>query len=236
MIIGLIPARSGSRTVKNKNIKLLAGYPLIAYSITASRLSTKIERTIVSTDSEEYVEIARRYGAEVPFLRPAEYATDTSTDMDFFKHLLKYISPDFIVHLSPTVPLRDPAVIDTAIDKIVSDQVATSLRSIHQVVPAHKLFTIRDGYLSGMFPHDPRPEYYNLPRQSFAPNYKGNGYVDIVLPEIITNLHGSKILPLITEDIGDIDTEADFEFIEWRLQKYGSVIYDYLKENYKEER
>jgi len=244
MLLGLIPARCGSRSVKNKNIKLLAGYPLIAYSIVASKLSTKIDRTIVSTDSAEYAEIAKHYGAEVPFLRPAEYATDTSTDMDFFRHLIGYllskegITPDYIVHLGPTIPLRDPVVIDEAINKIVSNEIATALRSVHQVIPAHKLFSIRRWFLEGLFPNDPRPEYYNLPRQTFTPNYKGNGYVDIVIPKTIKDtgtLHSTRILPFITEDVGDLDTLDDFEFIEWRLQKYGNVVYDYLKENYEEE-
>lgn len=243
-IIGLIPCRSGSRGVPNKNIRLLAGYPLIAYSIVASRLSKKIDRTIVSTDSVEYAEIARRYGAEVPFLRPAELAMDSSTDMDFFKHLIMYlvshesIIPDYIVHLSPTAPLRDPIVIDEGVEKIMKNKNATSLRSAHQVLPAHKMFMINKGYFTGLFPHDPRNEYYNLPRQTFPPNYKGNGYVDIIIPKTIRDtwsVHGSKILSFITEDIGDLDTEMDFDFIGWRLHKYGNVVYDYLKDNYKEE-
>ena len=91
-IISLIPARSGSEGINNKNIFPLLEYPLIAYSIIASKMSNKIKRTIVSTDSEIYYNIALEYGAEVPFLRPIEYSGDKSTDYDFVKHLLDWIN------------------------------------------------------------------------------------------------------------------------------------------------
>ena len=87
-IVALIPARSGSKGVSNKNIRPLAGFPLIAYSIKAALKSKLIDRVIVSTDSEEYAEIAREYGAEVPFLRPSELSGDIATDKQFFKHAI----------------------------------------------------------------------------------------------------------------------------------------------------
>ena len=87
-IIAIIPARSGSKSIKDKNIKLLSGHPLIAYSIIAAKLSKKIERVIVSTDSEEYGDIAKKYGAEVPFIRPDKYSKDNSTDRYFFIHAI----------------------------------------------------------------------------------------------------------------------------------------------------
>ena len=90
-IIAIIPARSGSKSITDKNIKLLSGHPLIAYSIIAAKLSKKIERVIVSTDSEEYGDIAKKYGAEVPFIRPDKYSKDNSTDRDFFIHALRLL-------------------------------------------------------------------------------------------------------------------------------------------------
>ena len=88
-IIAVIPARGGSKGVSDKNIKLLAGKPLIAYSISAAIKSKLIDRVIVSTDSEKYASISKDYGAEVPFLRPAELAGDSSTDYDFVKQALE---------------------------------------------------------------------------------------------------------------------------------------------------
>ena len=89
-ILSLIPARSGSKSVKNKNIRLINGRPMLAYSIQHAKESRYINRIIVTTDSEEYAAIAREYGAETPFLRPAEYATDTSLDIDVFRHALTW--------------------------------------------------------------------------------------------------------------------------------------------------
>ena len=135
-IYAVIPARSGSKGVPNKNVKMFAGRPLMAYSIAAAQKSNLIDRVIVSTDSEEYAEIALKEGAEVPFLRPKEISTDLSKDIEFFSHLVSWIDssditmPDYLVHLRPTTPLRDPSIIDKAIIRF-SKSKYTSLRSVH---------------------------------------------------------------------------------------------------------
>ena len=104
-ILALIPARSGSKSVVNKNIRKINGKPMMAYSIEHAKASKYINRIIVSTDSEEYAQIAREYGAETPFIRPAEYATDTALDIDVFAHALSFLKekedyvPDIIVQL-----------------------------------------------------------------------------------------------------------------------------------------
>jgi len=240
-VYSVIPARGGSKRVPKKNIKLLGEFPLIAYSIAASRLSGCIERTIVSTDSEEIAEVARRYGAEVPFLRPRELASDSSTDIDFVRHLLKWLEdnekcqPEYLVHLRPTTPLREPALIDEAIKQIVKNKEATSLRSAHELRESpYKVFQIVDGFLAGFFPDDPRPEYYNLPSQSFAPAYQPDGYVDILKTQAIqglNTLHGKKILPFVVPDAGEIDNPQDFEYIEYMLDKNKEcTLYKWLKE------
>ena len=103
-IVAIIPARSGSKGVPDKNIKLLAGKPLIAYSIASAQLTDNIQRVIVSTDSERYAEIASEYGAETPFLRPAELSVDSSTDYDVLKHTLDWLQvnegfqPEYLVY------------------------------------------------------------------------------------------------------------------------------------------
>src|SRR5574337_1569785 len=109
-VIAIIPARSGSESIKDKNLALLGGYPLLAYSIVAVKLSSRIDRVLLSTDSEQYAEIGRRYGAEVPFLRPSVLSTDKSTDREFMVHAMEWVRdheghvPEFWMHLRPTTP------------------------------------------------------------------------------------------------------------------------------------
>ena len=242
MIVGLIPAREGSKGVPKKNIKLLGGYPLIAYSIIASLLSSKIDRTIVSTDSEAFAEIARSYGAEVPFIRPKELAQDNSDAIEYVRHVIGWlevhenIRPEYLVLLCPPTPLRNPLLIDDAITKIIQYSEATSLRSSNETQESpYKLFTIHNDFYEGMFPEDPRPEYYNLPRQVFPPVFHPDGYVDIIKTETIkttASLNGSKILSFITPEVGDIDRQQDFEFVEFILTRSKNPVYDYLSKNY----
>lgn len=241
--VAIIPARRGSKGVPGKNIKLLGGYPLIAYSITAAKLTKKMQRIIVSTDSEIIADIALRYGAEVPFLRPKEFASDTSPDIEFILHLLNWfqdnegIIPEYLIHLRPTTPLRNPELIDNAISSIENDSEATSLRSIQELGEApEKFFRINErGYLTGLFPDDPRPEYYNLPRQTFPPAYYPNGYVDIIKPPYVlkdNRLHGHKMMGFVTPKTTEVDTMNDFHFLEYEINKLGNVLFDYLKMNF----
>jgi len=242
LIIAIIPARGGSKGVPGKNIKKLGGYPLIAYSIVACRLAKKIDRVIVSTDSTEIAEIAKSFGAEVPFMRPAELAQDNSNDLEFIEHAINWfennegIIPEYLVHIRPTTPLREPELLDSAILKIIENPDATSLRSVHEIRESpYKLLGINNDFLEGLYPDDPRPEYYNLPRQNFPPVYQPNGYVDIIKSETVLKLktlHGPKILSFLTPDVGEIDTIDDFNYIEYRFHKKHNEIYDFLKNNY----
>ncbi|WP_321504075.1 acylneuraminate cytidylyltransferase family protein [uncultured Methanoregula sp.] len=239
----VIPARGGSKGVPRKNIKLLKGFPLIAYSIAAAKLSKLTDRVIVSTESSEIAEIAQHYGAEVPFLRPAEYAQDRSPDIDFIRHAIDWFAknettaqPELFVHLRPTTPLRDPALIDEAIGKIVKNDDATALRSAHELAePPQKMFAIENGYLAGFFPGDPRPEYYNLPRQVFPKAYHPNGYVDIIRTGYVTRtntLHGPRMIGFVTPYTIEIDNPDDFSHLEYTLEKQSHPLYEYLTQNY----
>lgn len=239
MIIGIIPARGGSKGVPKKNIKELAGFPLIAYSIAASLLSKRIDRTIVSTDSPEIAELAKRFGAEVPFLRPAEISQDKSTDLEFMLHAItwfeknEHITPEYMIHLRPTTPVRDPRLIDEAIELMQHHPEATALRSVFELPESpYKMFHVRNGYLEGLLPNDPRPEYYNLPRQNFEPVYNPNGYVDIVKSSTMTtdhSMHGNKMLAFLVPNVGEIDTPEDFTFTEYALRKENNPILAYLQ-------
>jgi len=241
-IIAIIPARGGSKSIPKKNIVDVGGFPLIAYSIAAAKMSKHISRVIVSTDSKEIAEVAEQYGAEVPFLRPAEFATDTAVDYDVVKHALEWLQeneqyePEYIVFLRPTTPLRDPSLVDSAIEDVLSHKEATCLRSAHETRESpYKLFGKEGDFFVGLFPNDSRLEYYNLPRQSFLPVYQPNGYVDIWKTQTIMEkkvLHGEKILGFVAPDVGELDNPKDLELIQFHLEKGQYAICDYLKQHF----
>lgn len=135
-VLAVIPARAGSKSVPHKNIREIGGKPMLAHSIDHALTSRYINRVIVSTDSEEYAAIAKEYGAEVPFLRPAEYATDTALDYDVFYHALTWLAdnerykPDLVVQLRPTYPIRNVEDIDNMIKLLIDHPEADSVRSM----------------------------------------------------------------------------------------------------------
>ncbi len=244
LIVALIPARGGSKGVFKKNIRSLKGYPLIAYSIIASRLSNMIERVIVSTDSKEIASIAELYGAEVPFLRPAELAGDQSGDIGFVAHAIEWFSrneseiPGYIVHIRPTTPLRDVDIIDSAIQTIRSRPEATSLRSGHLASESpFKWFEINEqGYFESIRKGLSNEEA-NSGRQKFPNVYIPDGYVDVIKTDFVVNneiLHGDHMLGYESPACVEVDTEDDFRMLEYQIERFGSSIYDYMKERYKE--
>ncbi|OGN02476.1 MAG: hypothetical protein A2655_02005 [Candidatus Yanofskybacteria bacterium RIFCSPHIGHO2_01_FULL_43_42] len=240
-VYSIIQARGGSKGVPSKNIRPLGGFPLIAYSIAASKLSKTISRTIVSTDSEEIAEVSRKYGAEVPFLRPSKYAQDKSTDLDVFAHAISWLEkkegvlPDLMVQLRTTTPLRDSDIMDSAVNLLMGNNKATALRSAHKLAePPQKMIQFdKKGLLTGFFPNDPRVEYYNLPRQTFTQAYHPNGYVDIIRPAFVKNnpgvFYGPKVIGFETPFVTEIDKPEDFEYLEYQFKKNGSKLYNYLK-------
>lgn len=245
-VVAIIPARSGSKGVKDKNIRLLNGYPMIAYTIAAAKLSKKIDRVIVSTDSEKYAEIARKYGAEVPFLRPDEISGDTATDIEFMKHAIQWCYdnegsvPEYWVHLRVTCPMRNPEVIDEGIEKIKKHPEATCLLSVTLVenfLTAYK-WLIKDGeeYVKSIFFEN--NDDANLPRKSYPDPYIPNIYVDVLKTECIVGndrLHGNKMVCLETPETIDIDTEEDLKKAKEQDMKDFAQIFDYLKSNYDSE-
>jgi len=245
-IYAIIPARAGSKGVPGKNVKPLAGYPLIAYSIAAARMSGCIQRAIVSTDSGETAALGRRFGAEVPFLRPAEFAQDHSTDREFLVHAMDWLLtheghvPDYLVNLRPTTPLRDPAIIDQAIDRILSCPDATSLRSGHEAPDSpFKWFTSdSEGFFRNFAPEGAPPGYADLPRQVFPTVYIPNGYVDVLKPSIFLksqDIHGERILAFFTAPCCEIDAPADWEYLEFQINRTLNAVLDFLRSTYPEE-
>ena len=241
--IAIIPARSGSKSVKDKNITLLSDFPLIAYSIVVGYLVKSISRVIVSTDSEDYAKIARKFGAEVPFIRPTEISSDESIDNDFFLHAMNWLSehegsvPEYWVHLRPTTPLRNPEIIDNAINTIKSSNVATSLRSGHQCPESPlKWFSLdQDGYFKGFMNSDNNVDYSNQPRQNFPPVYIPNGYVDVVRASHVMKLdtlHGNNMIGFESPAISEIDSIEELQYIQYQLDRDGSLLLDDLKSRF----
>lgn len=228
-LLALIPARSGSKTIPDKNIRLISGKPLLVYSIEHALYSKLINRTIVSTDSPVYAEIARKFGAEVPFLRPSEISQDTSTDLEAFQHALKWLHenenyvPDICVHLRPTYPIRNIEDIDAAIRILIENPGIDSVRSVTPAnnTPYKMWFMGNDNLLSSVVKTEIK-DAYNLPRQLLPQSYIQNACIDVVRTRIITELYsmtGSNIFGYVMEKNFDIDTEQHLEAAEKYLEQ-----------------
>ena len=240
-VLAVIPARAGSKSVPHKNIRKIGGKPMIAYSIEHALQSDWITRVIVSTDSEEYACIAREYGAEVPFLRPAEYATDTALDYDVFYHALTWLKekenyvPEVVVQLRPTYPIRRVSDIDGMIRMLLENPQADSVRSIIKATEIpYKM------WLQGDLADDGRivplikeiPECYNRPRQQLPEVYYQNACIDVFRPEVVLEKHsmsGEYILGYEMTENYDIDTEEDFERA---VKKLGNLPESVKNDNY----
>lgn len=237
-MIAIIPARSGSKGVTGKNIKDLGGIPLFAFSIIAAKMMSSVSRVIVSTDSSEYAEIAKKFGAEVPFFRPIDISGDKSTDYDLFLHALNWFDknenkiPEFLLHLRPTTPLREPQIMESAVKLFLQNkEKATSLRSGHSAPESPYKWFLKDenNYFIGLR-DDLTPEKVNLPRQSFPSVYIPDGYIDVLKSSVILNtgtLHGDKMLVFESPFCVEVDTKEDFEYLEFQIKKEGSPILNF---------
>jgi CMP-N,N'-diacetyllegionaminic acid synthase len=233
-IMAIIPARAGSKGVPDKNIRSLDGRPLIAYSIQAGLLAENIDRVVVSTDSEDYAAVAKECGAEVPFLRPAKFATDFSNDYEFVKHALDWLKgsegevPEFIVHLRPSTPLREPVVVAAAVEKFCKDKQATALRSVHEMSEtAYKVLCIESDRLMTLVPGSSDLEEVNKARQAFPNTYHGNGYVDVLRSEFILKhgkIHGDRVMAYVTDVTHEVDTETDFDYLTYQITRNQALV------------
>lgn len=232
-VLAIIPARGGSKSIPRKNIRLLGGAPLLSYSIAAARQARQVTRVIISTDDPEFADIARAWGAEAPFLRPAELAGDTSRDLDAFQHALGWLAehegyhPEMVVQLRPTTPLRPPDLIDRAIDLLRADPSADSVRGVVEAKQnPYKMWRIPadgDGAMQPLIDTD-LDEPFNMPRQELPTSYWQTGHIDVIRPHVITeqySMSGQRILPLVLDaDYAiDIDNLLDWDRAEWMLQR-----------------
>lgn len=230
-VLGLILARGGSKSIPRKNIKLLGGKPLLAWTVERAKASRALDRLILSTDDREIAEVGKRLGAEVPFLRPANLAEDGTPDYPVFVHALEWLweneqwRPDYIVHLRPTHPFRKTEHIDCAIELLSEHPEADAVWTVGQPpVTPYKAFRVDEqGFLAPLLAIPGERETYNWPRQKLPPSFQHYGQVDATRYRTIREKHslsGERILPIMLEgDIIDLDTPLDWEFAEFLIQK-----------------
>ena len=230
-IFALVTARSGSKGVREKNIKNIGGHSLLEWSIKSCLKAQSISQVYLSTDSDDYANIGKESGALVPFLRPKDLASDTANDLDVIKHFLSVVDEksDALVHIRPTTPLRDPLILDKAIEMFFHKKTElTSLRSVHPMSEsAYKSFEVDGkGFLSTIGSIE-SGDKANLPRQAFPKTYIANGYVDVLDPSYIlkeNKLHGDKILAFQTPVVTEVDSIEDLEYLEWQITKQPQLL------------
>lgn len=223
-ILCIIPARSGSKGLPHKNIKDYRGKPLLAWSIEQAQLCRYDMKIVVSTDSKEYADIAMKYGAEAPFLRPYEISGDLSTDYECMKHSVEWLKenqqyyPDIVLQLRPTSPLRKVEDINKAIGLFLENRGNyDSLRSVVEFEKSpYKMYTLTENTLVPLFKKvDNIDEPYNQCRQILPKCYLHNGYIDIFNTSILENatISGERIYPYVMnkEDTLDIDEAKDWK-------------------------
>lgn len=227
-ILGIIPARGGSKAIPMKNLALLAGKPLLFYTAAVARESQLLTRTIVSTDHEEIADAAKKFGMDMPFVRPAEYAQDDTPALAVVRHALahlekeeKYI-PDIVVYLQPTSPLRRAEHIDGTIRALLetnADSAVSVVEVPHQFSPG-SVMVMESGVLKA---YETGPEV--LRRQDKQKVYARNGPAVLAVRRATIrekdSLYGNAIAPYIMSPAYsiDIDTSSDLELAEYMLAK-----------------
>jgi CMP-N-acetylneuraminic acid synthetase len=225
-ILCIIPARSGSKGLPNKNIINFKGRPLLAWSIYHAQQSkyNKQIKIIVSTDSKEYANIAKKWGAECPFLRPPEISGDLSTDFECIQHCVDWLErneqyfTDFILHLRPTQPLRKIEDLDKCIELFIKKR--NNYDSLRTVIPfkksPYKMYRIKNDELTPLYKEiNNMKEPYNMARQILPQCYLHNGYIDILNRNILKKgtISGDKIYAYVMNENDDIDIDYKEDLI-----------------------
>jgi CMP-N-acetylneuraminic acid synthetase len=229
-ILAVITARGGSKTVPRKNLSIVGGKPLIAWTIEAAKASPSLDRILVSTDDEEIGEIARRWGAEVPFIRPAELAGDKSPHIPVVQHAVRWVEdqewekPDWILLLQPTTPLRTSEDIENAI-RLMLEKGCDSVFSVCEAA-SHPYLTKRITKQGFVEDFTETPEGY-LARQALPPAYALNGALYLVRRDVLmeegTFQTGSTCAYIMPPERSlDIDTPWDLFLVDLILQHRNS--------------
>jgi CMP-N,N'-diacetyllegionaminic acid synthase len=221
--VALIPARLGSKRVPGKNVRALAGHPMLAYTIAPAIESGVFSSVIVSTDSEEIAAVARHYGAEVPFLRPAAFAGDTSPDIEWLEHLLTELRGagrtwDAFSLLRPTSPFRTADMIRRAFARFVSQAGADSLRAVEKCTQhPGKMWVIRGDRMLPLLPFGPAEQpWHSTPYQALPLVYVQNASLEIAWTRVVferRTIAGDTIVPFVTEGYEGFDINDPYDWM-----------------------
>lgn len=220
-VLALIPARGGSKGVPGKNIRPAGGKPLIAWTIEAAKCSRYIDRLILSTDDPSIAAVAKQFGCDVPFMRPAELATDQADSMVVVRHALQAIGEryEYLVLLQPTSPLRIAADIDTAVERCLQSNAQTCLSVCEPDKSPYWMMTMAaDGTVQQLFP----PEQIPTRRQDAPPIFAANGAVYVAPCDYLAAggdfITAGTIGYVMPKDRSlDIDTELDLKLADFLL-------------------
>jgi CMP-N,N'-diacetyllegionaminic acid synthase len=221
-IVALIPARSGSKRVPDKNIRVLSGHPVIAYTIQAALQSGIFGAVIVSTDSRHYAEVARKYGAEVPYLRPEALSGDLSPDIEWVADVLGKLRAegrefDCFSLLRPTSPFRLPATIQRAWKSFLGEPGIDSLRAVEKCHEhPGKMWVVRGRRMTPLLPLGPKePPWHSSPYQVLPEVYIQNASLEIAWTRVVFEGHtiaGEALLPFFTEGFEGFDVNRPFDW------------------------
>ena len=220
-VIAIIPARSGSKSIKDKNIINFRGKPLLAWSIEQCFKSKKIDEIYLSTDSKKYASIAMKYGLKNIIFRPKSISKDISTDYEFIKHFIENIQThhEVIAHIRPTTPLRNVILIDKMINFFIKNKKFTSLRSVHEnPETAYKSFELKNRFLKPLKGVKKSMDQLNNPRQDFTKTFSANGYIDLYRKKFISKnkkLFGNKVMGYVTPFTMEIDSKAELNYMNY---------------------
>jgi N-acylneuraminate cytidylyltransferase len=230
-IVALIPARAGSKRVPDKNIRPLAGHPVIAYTIAAAAESGIFSDVIVSTDSEHYAEIVKYYGAEVPFLRPQELAGDQSPDIEWLAYTLDRLQEDgrrydcFSI-LRPTSPFRLPVTIRRAWHDFSTQTGVDSLRAVEKCTQhPGKMWVVRGKRMTPLLPLGPPEQPWHSSQYPSLPEiYVQNASLEIAWSRVVMEdrtIAGNVVMPFLTtgHEGFDVNNEYDWQLAEHLVQK-----------------
>jgi CMP-N,N'-diacetyllegionaminic acid synthase len=223
-IIAIIPARSGSKSIKDKNILRLKNKSLIAWAIESCIKSKVFFKIYLSTDSIKYAKIAKKYKNVEVIIRPKKISKDFSTDYEMINHAMNTIKEDYelIAHIRPTSPLRKTKDIKSAIKSFINTK-NNSLRSVHEMSESsYKSVEIKKGLLSPLANIKKSLDEINLPRQNFNKTYSPNGIIDIYRKNFVLKhrkLFGKRVKAFITDYSQEVDNMQDFRYIEYLCKK-----------------
>jgi N-acylneuraminate cytidylyltransferase len=225
-IWAFVPARSGSKSIKDKNIKKFCGKPLIYYTFKILSDLKNVKKVIFSTDSMRYVKIAKKFDIKFEtHIRSKKTSVDLATDLEVFQEFIKKEKknganlPEFFLHLRPTTPYRRPEIINKAIQKFLKiKNNYTAMRSISKLSnTGFRTLILKKKILVSMFDNNKNMDKLNIARQNFPDTFMANGYIDIIKTKILeqNKIHGDQVYGLLTEDLNsDIDTLEDFQNYE----------------------